>query len=70
METVLRDLEYFATLAALTDKDYSYPKYVCGLSPVGLWADGQERIGRDVARYDVGSIPRLSTWDHYQDSRP
>ena len=28
METILRDLEYFATLAALTDEDYKYPKYV------------------------------------------
>jgi hypothetical protein len=28
METVLRDLEYFATLAALKDSKYQYPKYV------------------------------------------
>jgi alpha-mannosidase len=26
METVLRDLEYFATLAALKDSKYQYPK--------------------------------------------
>jgi len=26
METVLRDLEYFATLAALRDEKYQYPK--------------------------------------------
>ena len=26
METVLRDLEYFATLAALKDPKYEYPK--------------------------------------------
>lgn len=28
METILRDLEYFATLASLQDAKYSYPKYV------------------------------------------
>ena len=26
METVLRDLEYFATLAAVKDEKYQYPK--------------------------------------------
>jgi hypothetical protein len=28
METLLRDLEYFATLASLKDDGYRYPKYV------------------------------------------
>lgn len=68
METVLRDLEYFATLAAFKDPKFKYPKYVPPLHifldfdtfielAQGNGTDDQGRPRRDVARYNARSIP-------------